>query len=73
MYITTEQARLLKELAEGKQIPSSQLRAEIFRKLREEKLLLAKRVHHGKVIYTDNPIDLLNYLNNHYLRCTLDE
>lgn len=52
MYITTEQARLLKELAEGKQIPSSQLRAEIFRKLREEKLLLAKRVHHGKVIYT---------------------
>lgn len=48
MYITTEQARLLKELAEGKQIPSSQLRAEIFRKLREEKLLLAKGCITGK-------------------------
>lgn len=48
MHITTEQARLLKELAEGKQIPSSQLRAEIFRKLREEKLLLAKGCITGK-------------------------
>ena len=73
MYITTEQARLLKELAEGKQIPSSQLRAEIFRKLKEEKILLVKRTHQGKVIYADDPIGLLNYLNNHYLRCTLDE
>lgn len=73
MYITTEQARLLKELAEGKQFPSSQLRAEIFRKLREEKLLLARKVHHGKVIYADNPVGLLNYLSNHYLRCPLDE
>lgn len=73
MYITTEQARLLKELAEGKQFPSSQLRAEIFRKLKEEKILLVKRTHQGKVIYADDPIGLLNYLNNHYIRCTLDE
>lgn len=73
MNITIEQAKLLKELSEGKKVPLSRLKARIFQQLIQEQVLLRQKESHGWNIYTDHPQSLLNYLYNHYIRCTLDE
>lgn len=73
MNITIEQAKLLKELSEGKKVPLSRLKARIFQQLIQEQVLLRQKESHGWNIYTDQPQSLLNYLYNHYIRCTLDE
>ena len=73
MNITIEQAKLLKELSEGKKVPSSRLTARIFQYLIQEQVLLRLKDTHGWSIYTDQPQALLNYLRNHYIRCSLDE
>lgn len=73
MNITIEQAKLLKELSEGKKVPLSRLKARIFQQLIQEQVLLRQKESHGWNVYTDHPQSLLNYLYNHYIRCTLDE
>ena len=73
MNITIEQAKLLKELSEGKKVPLSRLKARIFQQLIQEQVLLRQKESHGWNIYTDHPQWLFNYLYNHYIRCTLDE
>lgn len=73
MHISIEQAKLLKELSEGKKVPSSRLSARIFQHLIREQVLLRLKDTHGWSVYTDRPQALLNYLRNHYIRCSLDE
>lgn len=73
MNITIEQAKLLKELSEGKKVPLSRLKARIFQQLIQEQVLLRQKESHGWNVYTDHPQSLLNYLYNNYIRCTLDE
>lgn len=73
MNITIEQAKLLKEPSEGKKVPLSRLKARIFQQLIQEQVLLRQKESHGWNVYTDHPQSLLNYLYNHYIRCTLDE
>lgn len=53
MNITIEQAKLLKELSEGKKVPLSRLKARIFQQLIQEQVLLRQKESHGWNIYTD--------------------
>lgn len=45
MNITIEQAKLLKELSEGKKVPLSRLKARIFQQLIQEQVLLRQKSH----------------------------
>lgn len=71
--ITLNQARLLKSLSLGERFPISNLKGNIFQHLLDEHVLSKYKKGNGWMAFADNPQDLLNHLNNKYIKCPLDD